>query len=1041
MGAQVLNEPIFVGRKQEIAELNHLLNDAIDGRGTTAFISGEAGSGKTRLAKEFLDEARNKDFAVLAGWCLSNIGVPYFPFLEAFNSIAPINNETSNVFGARQQSMKTKLFAYNEMEQNRVLNPQVWKDQAFASITHELLQISTIRPTILFIDDIHWADSASLALLHYIARSIGSERLLVLATFRSEEINIETEGHPHQLAEALRLMGREGLFQGIKLTNLTPSDVNTIAESMLEGKLTAQFAHNLYQESQGNPLFVVESLRMIHSQGSLKQENGRWHPTDENMVLPEKVKDVILRRLGTIKPNQRRILEIASAIGEKFNPKLVSSAISETNMDILEALRSIAQSTLLVFREGEYYRFKHAKIQEMLYNELDPLLKREYHLRIAESLEKLEPPPPSDIAYHYANAGNSQKAAKYSLAAGKDALSRWSNTEAIKHFSYALDKSFILEDSEREIALEGLGDAYYASCMFEEATRIYDKLAESQTPIVKLRALRKEMDAVWFKERDPAPLVDLMKRAKPLAAIDRLENARIRWNRGRTNVWLGQEHLREGFVDHWEALRVFEEEYCIPDAAAVAWPVGICQIWLGENEAEGLGGLLRGIAMLDEIGDVHGELLAYRMGLIDWYIICGLFKESASSLSKMIELGEKIGDFDSLAFAWLRQGMYSNVGGNLEEAISCSLKALEYCKKADTKGTLCNVYSQLTQQYLLNDDINTANQYYNALNQLPEEIRKHPTNYPAVLWAQGFFLAAKKQFEAAEECIKQGNEVLHAVFPHGIGVNVWTKGEYSVFLNFVRRDEEAKELAQEINRIIEMAESNFKHVNLKASLMAFSHPQTNEVFEIRLDLVNVSRNEGKIVEVNNLLIPGLEITAPPPNCMVAGKSIQLKESKIAPFQARTIKLSAKIANAGVYALEPIIGYVDEAGTTCLSKAIPITIAVQPAPTSQNLMSAESDKIALATEPAKKVVRYLVKAFNEDCHCRMLPTEKSGWRTLMQIAAQANVTKHSLYGQMGHGGEILNELRRLRLVEAKFFSGERGRGGNVLKLRARPKTEN
>ena len=237
-----LNEPVLVGREPELAELQAALNKTIAGKGITVFISGEAGCGKTRITKEFLEIARKNDITVLTGWCLSNAPVPFFPFLEAFDSYASGNEESASI-ASQKLGLKTWLKQANSFEgfeKSENVTPQVWKDQAFAAVTKELLFLSTEKPTILVLEDIHWADSASLSLLHFVSRAIGSERLFVLATFRSEELNSPSEGHPHPLVETLRLMGREDLFAEIKLANLNEHDVGRIAESMLSGRINPE---------------------------------------------------------------------------------------------------------------------------------------------------------------------------------------------------------------------------------------------------------------------------------------------------------------------------------------------------------------------------------------------------------------------------------------------------------------------------------------------------------------------------------------------------------------------------------------------------------------------------------------------------------------------------------------------------------------------------------------------------------------------------------------------------------------------------------
>ncbi|MCJ7559569.1 DUF2791 family P-loop domain-containing protein, partial [Candidatus Bathyarchaeota archaeon] len=557
MKTGVLAEPVLVGRERELEELETLLNSALEGKGKTIFVSGEAGSGKTRLIREFLKVAKVKGVSVMAGWCLSDAAAPYFPFVEAFHSYCASSDEEEQPTSLQQPETSLGIAGTAQMISGErgitawltgptplqktgraeAVSPQVWKDQVYAGVAGTLHSISAQQPIILFLEDIHWADSASLALLHYVARAVNnSERIMVLATFRSEELTADAEGHPHPLAEALRMIRREDLFTEIKLSSLDQGDVSKIAENMMGGSLQPVLAEKLTAESRGNPLFVVESLRMLYERKSLFQEDNQWRLAVDELGIPSKIKDIILRRLGVLKFSQRRVLDAASVIGEKFDVELLSTVLGLDSLEVLETLNVIAHSTSLVSVEENCYRFDHARSRETLYEELSPPLKRGYHGRIAEKLESTKGAalPLSDLAYHFAQAGNKEKALKYALAAAKDEMARFSNQQAIKHFTYALQN---IPDGpehaeEKRTALEGLGDAYYANSMYAEAIKTFDDLAASETGAVRLRALRKAMDAAFLKGDKPDLLLAYARKAEELAVDDRLEMARVINNRG-----------------------------------------------------------------------------------------------------------------------------------------------------------------------------------------------------------------------------------------------------------------------------------------------------------------------------------------------------------------------------------------------------------------------------------------------------------------------------------------------------------------------------
>ena len=188
MASDILPEPVLAGRKHELGELKSLLDLAIKGQGRTVFISGEAGAGKTRLLTELLNIAKKSDVTVLTGWCLSDAAVPYFPFVEAFDSYFSSNEEEEASAVNLRTSLESWLKETIKPEPSQRFTdapPQAWKDQAFGTVTKELLLLSTRKPLILALEDIHWADSASLFLLQYLGRQVGSERILVIATYRS----------------------------------------------------------------------------------------------------------------------------------------------------------------------------------------------------------------------------------------------------------------------------------------------------------------------------------------------------------------------------------------------------------------------------------------------------------------------------------------------------------------------------------------------------------------------------------------------------------------------------------------------------------------------------------------------------------------------------------------------------------------------------------------------------------------------------------------------------------------------------------------
>jgi hypothetical protein len=891
-----------------------------------------------------------------------------------------------------------------------MLSPQAWKDQVFAAVSRTLQAIAAQVPVVLFLEDIHWADSASLALLHYIARAIhDSEGVLFLATFRSEELTSDSEGHPHPLAETLRMMRREELFTEIKLQSLNQDNVSKMAENMMGGTLQTELAEKLATESKGNPLFVVESLRMLHERKSLLQENNQWRLTVDGLGIPSKIKDIILRRLACLKYAQRRILDAASVIGEEFDIELLSTVLGQDSLEVLETLNVVAHSTSLVRVEEDRYRFDHAQSRETLYEELAPPLKRGYHARIAEKLENTEGAalPFSDLAHHFAKAGNKEKAVKYALAAGKDELARWSNAQAIKHFQYALQNVTDGHAEERRAALEGLGDAYAANYMYAEAIKTFDELAASETGAVKLRALRKATDAAYAKGDKPDLLIEYAKKAEELGMNDRLEMARIINNRGHAWAWVGRGDYGQDLADYDAALKVFEEENSLADTAEALRRSGLLCIVFEDLREKGLGGLLRSVAIFRELGDIRKEIVA-TLNLGEGFSFSGLFPEERCEYAKVLRIGEKLGVFDELALASMYLGEFDEDDGKLAEALSQSLKALEYSKKTDANYIQGILYAALTRQYSLFGDLKQADEYFNKMCKLPPEITS-PTFSLQNAIAKGIYFAAKAQweesnqiFENLKEYAKSAIKELKGDFPVGEAFG----GEaYAWALEKQGRFEEARVLRDRIQRPLQQyeqrVEARFGHANVQLSAMVQRKVQVGEELELRLDLVNIGRGPGVLTKIAGAIPPEFKVVSLPSLCSVRDGSVEMNEKSIGGFQVETIKLGLEATKAGNYALNPELFYLDDLGITKTFSANPITVTAQPVRPAYEALPgrittgyAELDRLMLGGIPEK----YAAVLASPSCDERQLLIRRfleagaKAGETTLYVTCEAGSTK-------------------------------------------------
>jgi tetratricopeptide (TPR) repeat protein len=947
--ARVLAEPVLVGREHELAELQTSLNSTIAGKGTTVFVSGEAGAGKTRLVTEFLNQARKQAVTILTGWCLSNAAVPYFPFFDAFNKYFSTGQESEEI------AVKNWLMGPPSPEKfgvSRIISPQVWKDQTFTAVANTLASISAKHPVILFIDDLHWADSASLALIHYLANSVISEKVLVLATFRSEQLAADNEGRPHPLVETLRLMKRQDLMKEIHLTSLDEMGVSKLAKNMLGGAIEQELGRKLAEESQGNPLFVVESLRMLNESNGLIQEHDQWRLNSEGIGIPPKIRDIILQRLGVLVRNQRNVLDTASVIGEKFDVALLADVLGQDILEVIKVLDIIAKDTSLIRCEGELYRFDHGRTRDAIYDDISAPLKRGYHARVAAQLESAGETcmlPLSDLAFQFSQAGNKEKAVRYALAAGQDALAKWSNAEAVKQFSYVVqaigDKPEY--DKERLIALEGLGDAYLAGNNFKQGIVILEQVAALfKNDADTLRVIRKALQASFYLA-DLNIEKSLIKKAEGIETADRLEAARILYLKSnimqKPSDWAAIANL-------WpSALEVFEEEYALSDAASISLWLGFGQACIGKLEI-GVAHALRSIAIYEELGDYRSQMEAYAYAG-GTFQACMFVDDSNKMLAKAIEVNEtyKIWDYVRLfpAIVWETMNL---IGKDIPGAIAKAHKALEYFQKTDSYLYAGPVNGILIISYALAGDTAHVDEYYNNFVKLPHDVFN---NAPTQIYLGPIMLtynAAKGEYEKSTKVFNDWMAAVKTYFPSPF-VDVGARQLYAWGLSKQGRVEEAKAQLLEAQRVIDAAAERFSHVNIFASIMTLTRLRLNETIPIRLDLVNVSTKQGSIVKVENLP-KDLRIAEVSPNCIISDGQLTFKDNVIDRFSVRTVKLTLeapKLAEGGSFTLSPQIIYVDDLGATKTCNPRALIISVQPKLTKSRATSSDSSQ-----EPSKSM---------------------------------------------------------------------------------------
>ena len=451
MKSRLPAEPALVGRDEEIKQLKLCLDSALSGKGTTVLIHGEAGVGKTRLVNEFLALAKKMGAKVLSGWCLSEAAIPYFPFTEVFKGYeSTISDEKARLTMTKQLGitgwLKGPEFAREPKARELFVTPEIERDRTFEAVARVLLQLAAQEPLILFLDDLQWADHLSLALLHYLSRKCRNSRLLVIGTYRPEEIIPTEEKRLHPLEETIFSMSREDLLIKMELGRLKRNDFPELLRSIFRSLIDNEFVEKLHDETEGNPLFALETLNLLVDEGFLSEKEGQWILTapTEKMGIPSKIHEVITRRIMRLGREERKILDLAAVCGHSFNPDTISKIMISDIADVLQTLVEIEQRHRLIRSEDSTFEFTHHKIREVIYANLPGELRRVYHLKTASCLEQVVTERISDsyianLALHYVEGGAPERAFEHLVKLGEKAVDIFANLQAIDYLNKALE--------------------------------------------------------------------------------------------------------------------------------------------------------------------------------------------------------------------------------------------------------------------------------------------------------------------------------------------------------------------------------------------------------------------------------------------------------------------------------------------------------------------------------------------------------------------------------------------------------------------------
>ncbi len=463
-----LERPRFVGRDQELQQLQAALCAAAAGQGGVAFVAGEPGMGKTRLVGEFIQAVQRDGWLVAQGAAYDSTGMPpYLPITNALRDYiraAPLDvlRDHLAASGPEVARMAADLRRrVPDLAEEPAVTPAEQRYRLFESVSDFLLAMAVgveTKGLVLILDDLHWADASTLLLVEHLARRLAHAPALLVCAYRPEEVSRD-----YPLASVLANLRREGLAERLLLGPLTMAESAELVEALAGAVPAASVLEVIERQAEGNPLFITELVSELASDG---HDLTRPDTAAAALAVPESVRELTERHLVRLSAAANRVLHMAAVLGDGFTLEELSAALGEHPESVLAALEEALAAGML-HEDDTAYQFSHALVRQAVQSSLSGARSQQLHRRVAEGLERVHARSLARylaaIALHYraaGSAGDAAKAIEYSARAGGQAEAVFAYEEALAHWqaALALMETAGVEPERRADLLKQLGD-------------------------------------------------------------------------------------------------------------------------------------------------------------------------------------------------------------------------------------------------------------------------------------------------------------------------------------------------------------------------------------------------------------------------------------------------------------------------------------------------------------------------------------------------------------------------------------------------------
>jgi len=868
----------LIGREGELETLDQILHKAIGGEGSTIFVTGEAGIGKTMLVDTFREFASKQKVNILSGSASADTSQPFLIFSKALGEVME-----GSLFEEQEYKGFTKLFAVNragmlvaessaEMEdmdadifagmlsavqdfvrdsfdqsgaqqaglgrleygnmkiliehgadifltgvfggeEHADMKPllkrtlegieeqhgqllETWSGQMedIAPIQQEITKLADARflvrrnlegvnieterlriadeilevlkrlsaekPMLIFLEDLHWADESSFYVVNYLARNIRSSPIFLLGTLRPNE--------SEALQGVVDGMNDEKILEEMVLEKLDLDHTVLIINKMFpQNDFPATLAERLFEQSKGNPLFVIEMLKGMHDDGSITLQAGQYTLVSDSFQIPATVEEVVNRRLEVLDPDTMAMVEYAACIGQRFDVSVAAS--NQLLKEPQASLEKLLASSILMKKNGTV-EFSHAVFQSVIYDTIGERWKTGHHRNIGEHFESVNADNLDDVMYelarHFSRTKESGKIIEYCTKAGEKAESSYAMEQALEFYMQALGSLPDRTHDKTLDLLERVGDIQAIIGKLDEAIENFQKAKDlSENKGAKSRLLRK-CSKILTNNGDFDRSLEFTKEASNiLEGANPQEQGRILFDDG-TTFW------RKGEFDRAmelfkEALGTLEDHPLKEENDIVAVLNGIGNVHFHRGEMhDALEIYERTLKINERIGNAKDiAMLLGNVGGV--YHGMGKLDDALEYFNQSLEMRKKLGDILGIAQTQNNIGVAYQDKGELDRALEAFHQSLEIAEKLGSKVGISIILYNIGGLYHSKGELDRALDIYNRGLEIREIIGDKAGlayslyNIGRINHTKGELDTAKRQYEECLTiCLEVGDKQL-----------------------------------------------------------------------------------------------------------------------------------------------------------------------------------------------------------------------------------------------------------------------------------------